>query len=132
LADLFFEPKAPRLPTVKFKPLAAQKFFTQVNRYVEGQLVTKGGWENVYTHFADSRIWPRGFPLEYINDSLRSKTPLSEKSNFDCPIQQYLADGNPDVDAIYRLTIEADIKFRPNAIVLSDGTFCPFNSQNTI
>jgi len=107
-------------------------FLVSVDRYVEGQLVKKDGWENVYSHFGDNRIWPRGFPLECINDSLRSKTSLSQKSTFACPIQQYLADGNPDVDAIYRLTIEADIKFSPNTIVLSDGTFCPFNSQNTI
>jgi hypothetical protein len=52
--------------------------------------------------------------------------------HFDCPIQQFLADGDPDVDAVYRLTIEAVTKFRPNTVVLDAGTYCPFNSQNTI
>ncbi|MGF1479781.1 MAG: STELLO glycosyltransferase family protein [Cyanophyceae cyanobacterium] len=103
-----------------------------VNKQVEARLVHKPGWENVYTHFTDARIWPRGLPLEYINESLRHSSPLGETTTCDCPIQQYLADGNPDVDAVYRLTTEGDIKFRPNAIALANGTFCPFNSQNTL
>ncbi len=107
-------------------------FLTSVDRYVEGYPVQKSGWENVYTHFTEARIWPRGFPLENINESLRNQTPLGEKSKFDCPIQQYLADGNPDVDAVYRLTTEAETKFNSNTVILSEGTFCPFNSQNTI
>lgn len=107
-------------------------FLSSVDECVEGYPVKKSGWENVYTHFTDTKIWPRGFPLECINDSLSNKSPLGEKSTFDCPIQQYLADGDPDVDAIYRLTTQAETKFRPNTVILKDGTFCPFNSQNTI
>jgi len=108
-------------------------FLVAVDRYVEGHLVKKRGWENVYTHFVDeTKIWPRGLPLEYINESLISKTPLGEKATFDCPIQQYLANGDPDVDAVYRLTTQGEIKFKPNTVILADGTFCPFNSQNTI
>ncbi len=107
-------------------------FLNVVDRYVEGQLVQKSGWENVYTHFIDTKIWPRGFPLEYINQSLKNKSSLGKISTFDCPIQQYLADGDPDVDAVYRLTTQAETKFRSNTVILSEGTFCPFNSQNTI
>ncbi len=107
-------------------------FLVSVDRYVEGKPIQKRGWENVYTHFVEARIWPRGFPLEYVNESLRNKTSLGERATFDCPIQQYLADGDPDVDAIYRLTTQGETKFRPNTVILSDGTFCPFNSQNTI
>lgn len=107
-------------------------FLASADRYVEGQLVKKQGWENVYTHFSEERIWPRGFPLENINESLKAKSELGSISRFDCPIQQYLADDNPDVDAIYRLTTEVQIKFKPNKIILGSGTFCPFNSQNTI
>lgn len=44
--------------------------------------------------------------MEYINESFRKKSLLGEKYRFDCPIQQYLADGDPDVDAIYWLTTE--------------------------
>lgn len=107
-------------------------FLVSVDKSVEGKLVQKRGWENVYTHFTDDRIWPRGFPLEYINESLSRKTLLGEKSTYECSIQQYLADGDPDVDAIYRLTTKGEIKFKFNTVILSDGTFCPFNSQNTL
>lgn len=107
-------------------------FLSDVRREVTGRQVLKKGWENVYTHFTDDRIWPRGFPLELVNASLKNRSTLGEMGQFDCPIQQFLADGDPDVDAVYRLTIEAVTKFRPNTIVLDSGTYCPFNSQNTI
>ena len=49
-----------------------------------------------------------------------------------CPIQQGLADGDPDVDAIYRLLLPLPLSFQPGtAIALGAGSWCPFNSQNT-
>jgi hypothetical protein len=49
-----------------------------------------------------------------------------------CPIQQGLADGNPDVDAIYRMVFPLPLQFdRIGALALSSGSWCPFNSQNT-
>jgi hypothetical protein len=107
-------------------------FLQNVDRQVRGRQVLKSGWENVYTHFTDDKIWPRGFPLELITESLKGKSALGESAEFDCPVQQYLADGDPDVDAVYRLTIEAQTTFGANTVVLSKGTYCPFNSQNTI
>ena len=101
-------------------------------KLVTGKLVKKSGWENVYTHFSNAKIWPRGLPLECINDSFQHKSALDTPAQFDCPIQQHLADGDPDVDAVYRLTNIGDIKFKSETIILADGTFCPFNSQNTI
>ncbi|MCU1262603.1 MAG: hypothetical protein JWO80_5488 [Bryobacterales bacterium] len=107
-------------------------FLQGVSREVQGRRALKTGWENVYTHFTGDKIWPRGFPLELITESLKAKSELGEAATFDCPVQQYLADGDPDVDAVYRLTIEAQTKFQSNTVVLSKGTYCPFNSQNTI
>jgi hypothetical protein len=107
-------------------------FLQNVDRQVHGRQVQKSGWENVYTHFTGDKIWPRGFPLELITASLKAKSPLGETAAFDCPVQQFLADGDPDVDAVYRLTIEAQTKFQSNTVILSEGTYCPFNSQNTI
>jgi hypothetical protein len=46
-------------------------------------------------------------------------------------VQQYLADGDPDVDAIYRMTMEQVITFDKGEVFLRPGTWCPFNSQNT-
>ncbi len=107
-------------------------FLGDVDRQLFARPAMKKGWENVYTHFTSDRIWPRGFPLELINESLKNPSALGEPATFDCPIQQFLADGDPDVDAVYRLTIEALTKFEPNRVVLQAGTYCPFNSQNTI
>lgn len=107
-------------------------FLKDISRSVHGRAVRKSGWENVYTHFTPDKIWPRGFPLEVITKSLAKLSDLSEPQDFDCPVQQYLADGDPDVDAVYRMTIVAETKFQPNTVVLEPGTFCPFNSQNTL
>ena len=85
---------------------------------------------NVYNLFSDQAIWPRGLPIDQIqrNDSrlfLRNE-PCS------VGIFQGLADGDPDVDAIYRLTSDSECNFRDREpIVLSKGTIAPFNSQNT-
>ena len=87
------------------------------------------GWVNVYKFFSEENIWPRGLPLEEI------------KSKFDVNLQsegtkigiwQSLADGDTDVDAIYRLVFDKHVKFSPNiSVVLKEGTYSPFNSQST-
>lgn len=95
---------------------------------VQGQVVTHGGWVNVYRYFTDRLIWPRGLSLEAIN----SAPPLGPSETCDCPVQQYLADEDPDVDAIYRLLYKQPVRFRQHVpIVLQPGVWCPFNSQNT-
>ena len=96
----------------------------------------QSGWVNVYRFYSDQRIWPRGFPLEKINHSLNSTPMLGDPEPHHCPVQQYLADEDPDVDAIYRLTDNAPTKFKfdphRKLIVLPPGSHCPFNSQNTV
>jgi hypothetical protein len=49
-------------------------------------------------------------------------------------IQQYLADKHPDVDAVFRLSQPyGEIQFNQRKpVILNRGTFCPFNSQNTV
>ena len=88
------------------------------------------GWINVYSYFLNKRIWPRGFPP----DMLHVKNPeLSIESSVEiCPIQQGLVDSDPDVDAIYRMTIGEYVKFFKNRrLTLSKNLWSPFNSQNT-
>jgi hypothetical protein len=87
------------------------------------------GWVNVYKYFTEAHIWPRGFAIENIKTELPS---LEKKELVICPIQQGLADGNPDVDAIYRLTLPLPIIFnKADSIAVGNNSFCPFNSQNT-
>ncbi len=93
--------------------------------------LASAGWVNVYGYFTDAGIWPRGLPLDAVRSELRpyDSLPLEEAK---CPIQQGLANGDPDVDAIYRLLLPLPQDFRlDRRIVLSDGSWCPFNSQNT-
>jgi len=89
------------------------------------------GWVNIYRYFTDTNIWPRGLPLDQIQSALPNFNALAQ-TDVDCPIQQGLADKNPDVDAIYRLTLPLPQSFRKDRrIALGTDTWCPFNSQNT-
>jgi hypothetical protein len=88
------------------------------------------GWVNVYRYYTDALIWPRGLPLDAVKDSLPA---LPAPSSVRCPIQQGLADDNPDVDAIYRLLLPLPVRFdHQHRIALGENAWCPFNSQNTI
>lgn len=102
-------------------------------RLTSAQRVAARPWLNVYRLFSDQLIWPRGFPLEQIRDSRTFEHDVSTALEFfDCPIQQGLADASPDVDAAWRLMLDRDFRFQPNASVwLPPGTWCPFNSQTT-
>ena len=92
------------------------------------------GWSNVYRYFSEIEIWPRGLPLDAIRDPAGMPAFESlEDADVVCPIQQGLADGNPDVDAVHRLVFPyRDVTFRRDRkLALGPGTWCPFNSQNT-
>lgn len=94
-------------------------------------LVRGTGWLNVYGYFTDSVIWPRGLPLNHIRSPLAAfeSLPVLEA---DCPIQQGLADENPDVDAIFRLIHPQPESFRKDRkLALGEGAWSPGNSQNT-
>jgi glycosyltransferase involved in cell wall biosynthesis len=89
------------------------------------------GWVNAYQYFSDQHIWPRGFPLEKVSDTAPWRDELVT-IELDCPIQQGLADGDPDVDAIYRMLLPLPFHFkRQGEVALAHGSWCPFNSQNT-
>ncbi|KAF9335993.1 hypothetical protein BG006_010048 [Podila minutissima] len=107
---------------------------------------TTGKSVNIYSHFGRPDIWPRGFPLEEI-DIRRPVSYIPEYESLPgrardvlappMMIQQGLADLDPDVDAIFRLTQGQELKKatfckKSPSIRLSPGTFCPFNSQNTL
>ncbi len=90
-------------------------------------------WANVYRMFSEEHIWPRGFPLDRITDnSTHCWNEPADLEWFDAPIQQGLANGSPDVDAIWRLTLDRPFEFAERTSVhLPAGTWCPFNSQTT-
>ena len=110
---------------IPFKNFFSIKKITKQTTYIS----KNSGWVNIYKYFSKKNIWPRGFALEELNKPLSKKLKLSKIIS---PIQQGLADDNPDVDAIYRLTRTLPIKFKSTRnISLGIGSICPFNSQNT-
>lgn len=106
-------------------------FWNARSRRVNAPVLTDPGWCNVYNLFTDKLIWPRGLPLTEVHKPVRSYPSLSP-GDADCPIQQGLADGDPDVDAVYRLLLSLPVHFdKTRAVILGQGVWCPFNSQNT-
>jgi hypothetical protein len=90
---------------------------------------------NHHAHFGQPSTWPRGFPLEAIGEPhagavrARALRPL---------VQQGLANGDPDMDAVFRLTrkpagTRIDFSFSDAPpIALPMGAFGPYNAQNTV
>jgi hypothetical protein len=90
------------------------------------------GWANIYKEFGAPHCWPRGYPLAYIQNSpyqvLNNQTMEESWS-----VMQYLADNDPDVDAIYRMTHSEETYFASHrSYRLHKNTFSPFNSQATL
>lgn len=93
--------------------------------------VEQAGWLNAYAYFSEVNIWPRGLPLDEVRSAVPDYGSLPERP-VHCPVQQGLANENPDVDAIYRLALPLPVDFRlDRRIALGAGVWCPFNSQNT-
>lgn len=112
--------------------LPGEAFWDLPTRTVEAYTIATKGWVNIYACFSDQLVWPRGLPLEYVQ-SAGTSIAGTEKTPCFAPIQQGLADDNPDVDAVFRLTRELPITFKQaGPFSLGKDTWCPFNSQNTV
>jgi hypothetical protein len=90
---------------------------------------------NHHAHFGQPSTWPRGYPLEAIGEphvDMVREAPVAPA------VQQGLADGDPDMDAIFRLTrkpVSRRIDFSFEAappVALPFGSFGPYNAQNTV
>ena len=105
-------------------------FARNISPFVSGRIIKNARWVNVYHYFTNSLAWPRGLPLDRIHEYGKCAGQVSGYS----PIQQFLADGDPDVDAIHRLLFKHATFFDKDAepVVLDKGVWCPFNSQNTV
>jgi hypothetical protein len=92
--------------------------------------VDHDGWVNVYGYFSETFIYPRGLPLDHARNTPPAPAAMEE---IECPLQQGLADANPDVDAVYRMLFPLPFEFDADVepVALRDGAWCPFNSQNT-
>ena len=94
------------------------------------KIITSPKIFNIYSYFTDSFIWPRGFPLENLYDKKDAKIDTLQNPNVG--IWNGLVSGEPDVDAIYRLTRGQRMEFQDKSpLIIGKGVFTPFNSQNT-
>jgi len=73
-------------------------------------------------------LWHRGYPIELVNTKnnikklgIKKKRPL---------IQADLWDGDPDIDAICRLSLKPEVKYN-NKTFFGSEQLSPFNTQNT-
>ena len=99
-------------------------------------LVTFNLTNNPYVHFGQSTLWPRGYPLDRVG--LGSDRDYAVCSVAAPAVQQGMVDGDPDVDAIFRLTrrrksepLRLSFDRAAPPYVLPPQTFAPLNSQNT-
>jgi hypothetical protein len=98
------------------------------NRREGDRYASDSGWVNIYKLFGAVKCWPRGFPLAFLKDKPKDGTGSNPWG-----IVQLLVDGEPDTDAIYRMTDGKAIYFMPDGqIILDEGTYCPVNSQATV
>lgn len=110
-----------------------QGFWKVNDDLIKCRVVNATRWVNVYRYFSNEFIWPRGFPVELLKSEEPGEYENISEEVVKCPIQQGLADENPDVDAIYRLIGKLPINFDTGkSVALSNGSWCPFNSQNTV
>jgi len=90
------------------------------------------GFINIYQYFTDAHIWPRGLPLNRITEDYKQVFDGMSAADSKVGVWQGLADEDPDVDAIYRLTSNKFVNFRnEDPCVMNSGTITPFNTQNT-
>jgi hypothetical protein len=107
-----------------------ETFWDARTRRRRAHVAADAGWLNVFRCFTDANVWPRGLPLDAVH-RVADIARLAE-AEIDAPIQQGLANDNPDVDAIYRLVLPLPLTFEPNRrVALGPRVWCPFNSQNT-
>ena len=106
------------------------EFWSARRARVPCRAVEMAGWVNAYQYFTSGFIYPRGLPLCHARDLGPMAGTVEIVS---CPIQQGLADDDPDVDAIYRMLFPLPFRFDVDVapVLLTGGAWCPFNSQNT-
>jgi hypothetical protein len=122
-AVLLFDTDDDNAPLPHWRPRA---------RRVEARQIRQSGWINIYRWFSSAHIWPRGLPLECVEECQRTKVDVGPMGAVESPIQQGLVNGSPDVDAIWRLTLDREFHFdEAPSVWLAPGSWCPFNSQST-
>ncbi|WP_018970652.1 hypothetical protein [Rubritalea marina] len=77
-----------------------------------------------------NQVWHRGYPIEYVPTRLQVEYKGKRKRT--CLVQANLWDGDPDIDAMARLTHKPIVRFDPLLQPYGSSQIAPFNSQNTL
>jgi hypothetical protein len=83
--------------------------------------------------------WPRGFPLESIQDTKTHGTVVSSGNTVPMTkvgVIQFCANNNPDIDAVHRLVLPLPMNYREEPestpVLVPTNTFVPYNAQATL
>ena len=100
-----------------------------------GQSVEVDLYENISCNYFDalsvtehSDLWHRGYPIEFV--PIKNNIEYKGKTKITPLIQAEFWDGDPDIDAICRLSKKPIIKFK-EFYPFTTNQLTPFNSQNT-
>ena len=77
----------------------------------------------------NNHIWHRGYPIEYLQK--RHRVEYKGKVLRKALVQADLWDGDPDIDAMARLTFKPIVKYSDIKEPYCSNKIAPFNSQNT-
>ncbi|XP_063442127.1 uncharacterized protein LOC134722435 [Mytilus trossulus] len=117
--------------TMKFNSISTASDYAEVCTKYVTKIV------NPYPYFGvnETYTWPRGFPLQLIKDNRTIPKECNAKEQKKVGIMQALANEQPDVDAIYRLTRKVPFNFSNNnkrALLIPRHSYTPFNAQATL
>lgn len=77
----------------------------------------------------DNYVWHRGYPIQYLQK--RHEVEYRGKSTKRILVQANLWDGDPDIDAMARLTHKPCVRYDDVTGPYGSTSIAPFNSQNT-
>lgn len=100
-----------------------------------GEEIEVDEYENISCEYFDAlsptnhkELWHRGYPIEYLN--IKNNIEYKGKVKITPLIQAEFWDGDPDIDAICRLSKKPIVKF-DEFETFTTKQLTPFNSQNT-
>lgn len=114
------------------------KNFNNWSEDIEYKTVTSPKFPNVLSLYSELHLWPRGYPIEYVNKKfeINSIDFDNTKLSSSIGIFQGIVDGDPDVDAICRMTnlsFNNHIEFKKNkAFNFNKNVYTQGNTQSTI
>ena len=77
--------------------------------------------------FRPALFGPAVFPSNFCKNYEKRRRMRAPIGIVECPIQQGLVNGSPDVDAVWRLTFDQEFGFdEAPSVWLAPGAWCPF------